>query len=192
MNSYRGIIADWEAGRAGIVSRGRDSLTLPGHFMAATLAGWTVCTIVTPVELLKAKLQMQTHSHVKQFTGPIDCARQIVRARGVPGLWHAFPATLAFRTWFGSMFLSYEIFLRQFKKRNVSPGTANFWSGGKSSLLHATDTYSPALQVSPRSFSGRSHSPSTSSRTDKCPILSRSLATRAGLTQPARHGKTGR
>ena len=41
--------------------------------------------VITPIELLKSKLQMQTHATVKQFTGPIDCARQIVKARGIPG-----------------------------------------------------------------------------------------------------------
>jgi hypothetical protein len=70
-------------------------------------------------DLPPAKLQMQTHSHVKLYSGPWDCARQIVKVRGVPGLWHAFPATLLFRSFFGPMYLSYELMLREFKKRNV-------------------------------------------------------------------------
>lgn len=90
------------------------SLSLLGHGLAGFGAGQTVCVVVTPLELIKgasiaglirlereaagtAKLQMQTAGTTKLFTGPIDCAQQIVRAQGVRGLWHAFPATLLFR-----------------------------------------------------------------------------------------------
>jgi solute carrier family 25 carnitine/acylcarnitine transporter 20/29 len=49
-----------------------------------------------------AKLQMQTIGP-KLYSGPIDCAKQIVRANGVVGLWHGFGATILFRSWFGLM-----------------------------------------------------------------------------------------
>lgn len=62
---------------------GRDpsKLSLWGHGLAGVGAGWTVCLVVTPIEHLKAKLQMQTHDpKTKHYTGPFDAARQIVRA----------------------------------------------------------------------------------------------------------------
>lgn len=75
---------------------------------------------------------MQTHATgPRLYTGPIDCARQIVRVQGPLGLWHAyvsslsvilsathmlkevreiqrFPATLLFRSWFAVMSVSFR------------------------------------------------------------------------------------
>lgn len=63
------------------------------------------------MELLKVNLQMQTQkdSDHRQFKGPIDCAKQIVRARGVLGLWTALPASLVYRSNFLWMFGSFEV-----------------------------------------------------------------------------------
>ena len=75
----------------------------------------------------------------KLYTGPIDCAQQVVRANGVVGLWHGFGATLLFRTWIGALFGSYEMMNRAFKavpeesRWKVSPATATFIAGGMSS-----------------------------------------------------------
>ncbi|SCV71659.1 BQ2448_3247 [Microbotryum intermedium] len=118
-------------------------LSLGGHALlhlqaAGTMAGWTVCTVITPFEHLKAKLQMQTVGP-KLYTGPIDCAKQIVRANGVTGLWHGFGGTLLFRSWMGALFCSYEVLMRKFRAvpvdspYRVSEGTANFLAGGLSS-----------------------------------------------------------
>lgn len=58
----------------------------------------------TATDLPPAKLQMQT-TGPKLYSGPIDCARQVVRANGVVGLWHGFGATLLFRTWIGALYV---------------------------------------------------------------------------------------
>lgn len=97
------------------------------HGLAGLMAGWTNSLVTTPVELLKAKLQMQ-HQRVsllhrsgsnaaaeavkREFTGPFDCGKKVINAGGVRGLWHALPATLLFRSSFGVMFASYDIFQR--------------------------------------------------------------------------------
>lgn len=113
-------------------------LTLGGHVVAGVLAGWTVCSFITPIELIKAKLQLQT-TGPRLYTGPIDVIQQIVRHQGVTGLYHALPGTLLFRTSFGAMFGSYEILMRAFRnidessKWKVSEPTANFLAGGTAS-----------------------------------------------------------
>lgn len=99
------------------------NLSLPGHALAGGMAGMTVCLVATPTELLKSKLQMQRHAvgstEHRRFTGPIDCARQIVRHSGPLGLWHGFGSTLLFRrcvsirrltdarSWFAAFFSAY-------------------------------------------------------------------------------------
>jgi solute carrier family 25 carnitine/acylcarnitine transporter 20/29 len=44
-----------------------------------TGAGWTVSLVATPVEHIKARLQVQYGDTVTRvYTGPIDCARKLV------------------------------------------------------------------------------------------------------------------
>lgn len=45
----------------------------------------------------------------RQYKGPIDCARQVVRSQGVLGLWTGFTGSLAFRSNFLWMFMSFEV-----------------------------------------------------------------------------------
>jgi len=45
----------------------------------------------------------------RQFKGPIDCARRIIRQQGVFGLWSGFTGSLIFRANFFWMFLSVEV-----------------------------------------------------------------------------------
>ncbi|BGP57295.1 hypothetical protein JCM8202_002872 [Rhodotorula sphaerocarpa] len=109
-------------------------LSLPGHFVSGLLAGQTVCFIACPTEHLKARLQMQM-TGPKLYSGPIDCAKKIVAVKGWQGLWHGLGATLLFRSHMGTMFLSYELIQRGFKRYqpDMNPGTANFLSGGLAS-----------------------------------------------------------
>lgn len=136
LHNYRLMFARMEARGRGedIGDIAADKLSLHYHFVAGAMAGWTVSTLITPVEHIKAKLQMQTIGP-KLYTGPIDCARQIVRANGVTGLWHGFGATLAFRTGIGALYGTYEMMLRGFRavptesRWKVSNEAATFIAG---------------------------------------------------------------
>ncbi len=48
---------------------------------------------------LVVKLQLQSQKAIddRQFKGPIDCARQIIRQQGVFGIWSGFTGSLIFR-----------------------------------------------------------------------------------------------
>ncbi|EPQ27183.1 uncharacterized protein PFL1_05106 [Pseudozyma flocculosa PF-1] len=131
------------------------------HALAGLMAGWTNSLVTTPVELIKAKLQMQfqrvevhlpgrgatsavaaaaTDAVKREYSGPIDCVRQIVAKHGITGLWHALPATLLFRSSFAVMFGSYEVLQQQLgslkgTKYELSPGAVTFLSGGLAAEL---------------------------------------------------------
>ncbi|KZT06004.1 mitochondrial carrier, partial [Laetiporus sulphureus 93-53] len=116
-------------------------LTLTGHGIAGLVAGLTSALLATPMELLKVNLQMQVQKSVadRQYKGPIDCARQVIASRGVLGLWTGFTGSLAFRSNFLWMFLSFEALMRSFSKLQGTPyeittPTANFLSGGLASF----------------------------------------------------------
>jgi hypothetical protein len=59
--------------------------------------------------LVKLQLQSQKSASDRQFKGPVDCARQIIRTQGLTGMWSGLTGSLAFRCNFFWMFLSFEV-----------------------------------------------------------------------------------
>ncbi|KAF9481026.1 mitochondrial carrier [Pholiota conissans] len=130
-------------GMTEIPPSGNPRLTLFAHGVAGLFAGWTSAFVATPIELLKVKLQLQEQKSVadRHFKGPIDCARQIIRVQGIGGLWSGFTGSLAFRSNFFWLFLSFEALMRGFSvlagsRYEISTGTANFLSGGLASFVY--------------------------------------------------------
>jgi solute carrier family 25 carnitine/acylcarnitine transporter 20/29 len=151
-------------------------LTLTAHGIAGLFAGLTSATVATPIELLKVKLQLQLQrsSADRQFKGPIDCARQVVRAQGLTGLWTGFSGSLAFRSNFFWMFLSFEALMRGFSqlkgtRYEMSTGLSNFLSGGLGSLAFWTMgiPFDNPYDVAPLDFSD----PSSRQSHCQCPSL---------------------
>ncbi|KAG9222727.1 hypothetical protein CCMSSC00406_0004641 [Pleurotus cornucopiae] len=112
-------------------------LTILGHGVAGLFAGVTSAFVATPMELIKVKLQLQLQNSAseRQFKGPIDCIHKIYKVQGIAGLWTGLPGSLAFRSNFFWMFLSFEILMRSFGRLKdtpyeISTGTAHFLSGG--------------------------------------------------------------
>jgi len=66
--------------------------------------------VATPIETLKVRLQIQCEVHKadRQFSGPIDCIRKILRKQGVFGLYNGFLGTVAFRSNFMFFFGGFE------------------------------------------------------------------------------------
>jgi solute carrier family 25 carnitine/acylcarnitine transporter 20/29 len=80
------------------------------HGLAGLAGGLTVSFVATPVEQVKARLQVQYNDGSRVYNGPIDCARQIARNNGVfKGLWKGLLPTMAFRSWFFVFWASYEV-----------------------------------------------------------------------------------
>lgn len=123
---------------------GAVSLKPVGHGIAGAMAGSTVCAIATPVEHIKARLQLQ-YSRVKSsqlYSGPVDCARKIYHAHGVRGLYHGWPATIVFRSNFFFFWASYDMFTRFFKTHtSLSVPSINFWAGGLSAQVFWITAY---------------------------------------------------
>ncbi|KAJ7706261.1 mitochondrial carrier domain-containing protein [Mycena rosella] len=137
----------WAAIDSVLLGPGRNGprLTLLAHGTAGLLSGLTSAPLATPIELLKVRLQLQTEKSVsdRQFRGPIDCTRQLVRSQGLMGLWAGFSGTLLFRANFFYMFLGFEACMRGLSKLNGTPyepsvGVANLISGGAASLCFWT------------------------------------------------------
>ena len=54
-------------------------------------------------------MQTQRAAKDRLYKGPIDCARQVIRAQGVFGLWNGFTSSLIYRSNFLWLFLSFEV-----------------------------------------------------------------------------------
>jgi solute carrier family 25 (mitochondrial carnitine/acylcarnitine transporter), member 20/29 len=99
-----------------------DPLSLMRIFIAGCITGVATTIITAPVELVKARLQVQYNAApvpgVPTFNGPMEMAKHIVKAEGVPGLFRGTVATL----WrdvpgTGIYFAVYEAVRRAFAKQ---------------------------------------------------------------------------
>ena len=76
---------------------GKKELTLFELSLAGAGAGCVVPFVLTPVELIKCRLQVQNSmsSEFRAYDGPIDCIRQTLKSEGlVKGLYKGHAATL--------------------------------------------------------------------------------------------------
>eukprot|EP01113_Clastostelium_recurvatum_P031725 TRINITY_DN3993_c0_g1_i2.p1 TRINITY_DN3993_c0_g1~~TRINITY_DN3993_c0_g1_i2.p1 ORF type:complete len:298 (+),score=57.71 TRINITY_DN3993_c0_g1_i2:69-962(+) len=61
--------------------------------LAGGLAGIAVSFVEGPVDFFKSQMQVQVAGKEPQYTGIVDCAKKIVRARGVFGAYQGLGAT---------------------------------------------------------------------------------------------------
>ncbi|RUS13205.1 mitochondrial carrier domain-containing protein [Endogone sp. FLAS-F59071] len=79
------------------------------HGLAGLAGGLTVSFVATPVEQIKARLQVQYADGSKIYTGPIHCAKMLIKNNGFfHGLWKGLVPTMYFRSWFFVFWGSYE------------------------------------------------------------------------------------
>jgi solute carrier family 25 carnitine/acylcarnitine transporter 20/29 len=77
--------------------RNGEPLDVVDVMQCGSAVGVVMAFVVTPMELVKAKLQVQYNSPGQRalYAGPIDCVRQLFAARGIRGLYTGlFPTML--------------------------------------------------------------------------------------------------
>lgn len=96
-----------------------EDLPLSRVFLAGSMGGMTTSFIVTPLELIKCRLQVDRVSKegmggsVARYKGPIDCLLQSVRQEGIRVLYRGHSATfLRESLGTGVFFSTYEMGLR--------------------------------------------------------------------------------
>jgi solute carrier family 25 (mitochondrial carnitine/acylcarnitine transporter), member 20/29 len=66
--------------------------------VAAQMTAPAYCAIITPMELVKVKLQVQPQEEGKRlYHGPVDCIKKTVQSRGVLGLMQGYVPTVGSR-----------------------------------------------------------------------------------------------
>ena len=104
------------------------TLTTKQHALAGFGAGMVVSFVASPIELLKAKLQVQYQT--KTYSGPIDCAKQLIRVSGPTALYQGLSGCLLFRSFFWVLWGSYHIYTQKFTEMGVPDHLIPFFAGG--------------------------------------------------------------
>ena len=97
---------------------------LSAVFVAGSAAGLVQTVFVSPADLIKCKLQVQTASKAEAtYKGPIDVIKQVVKQNGPRGMMRGWVATFWRETpSFGLYFVIYEAVLRQLTDPNSAEG----------------------------------------------------------------------
>ncbi|VDM60445.1 unnamed protein product [Angiostrongylus costaricensis] len=116
----------------------RKDLPISEILFASTCGTIAQVIPIIPIELLKTRLQVQREG-VSRFTrhasvlysGPIECARQIVKKEGIRGLFKG-GKLIFFRDVIGYIFYIpvYELTLRFMRTKQISETTSQLFSGG--------------------------------------------------------------
>jgi solute carrier family 25 carnitine/acylcarnitine transporter 20/29 len=85
------------------------------HAIAGLGAGLCVCLVATPIEVVKARLQVQYDAATRRYTGPVHCVFQTVKNRGILGLWQGFAACCLFRSFFWVLWSSFAYYSDTFE-----------------------------------------------------------------------------
>ncbi len=100
-------------------------LTLAEITLAGAFSGAINSIIVSPVELIKTRLQIQYETKGSQaFTGPVDCIHRILKASGIKGLFRGMMATIYREIpGYAGQFFVYELLKRFFMDFNSPTGS---------------------------------------------------------------------
>lgn len=87
-----------------------DRLSYEQLFICGSVSGLVTSTVISPIELVRSLLQIQTTSRSKAlYKGSLDCVRQIIQVSGFQGIFRGLCATCARSIpSYGVYFTSYE------------------------------------------------------------------------------------
>jgi len=96
-------------------------LTLKHTFIAGFISGVGVSFVVTPIEQIKARLQVQYSipGAIQTYSGPIDCCKKLIKNNGIiHGMYNGFLSTVMTRWNCWAYFGGYEVGRNYFLKKN--------------------------------------------------------------------------
>ncbi|RAL09096.1 mitochondrial carrier protein [Aspergillus homomorphus CBS 101889] len=133
------------------------TLSLPQFYVAGAGAGLVTSIVSGPVEHIRIRLQTQPHGIGRIYSGPFDCARKLIRAEGLAGLYRGQVMTVVREMHgYGVWFATYEGLVRwamhqQRKRREELPGWQIALYGGVAGealwlLSHPIDVIKSKMQ----------------------------------------------
>ena len=98
-----------------------DAFAVP---LAAGVAGVALSFAVGPAELIKCRMQMGAADARHRYAGPLDAARQLVRAEGAAGVFRGLGATMARECPGNAVYFSVYLSLRDRLRGGAAPADA--------------------------------------------------------------------
>jgi solute carrier family 25 carnitine/acylcarnitine transporter 20/29 len=98
-------------------------MSLKDGIIAGSVAGFANCSVVTPVELVKCRLQVQYEDKAKSYyKGVVDCVRKIFKEEGIKNLYRGNAATIlrevpAYAGQFGGYYYSRKLLAKLRNKK---------------------------------------------------------------------------
>ncbi len=97
------------------------------HFNAGLLSGVYTTAVMVPGERIKVMLQLSGTGTGTKYNGPIDCAKGVIAAEGIQGLFRGTAATLlrdvpGSGVYFGAYVGFKRLFTEPGKEGELSPG----------------------------------------------------------------------
>lgn len=106
------IFASYEFSKRLMGVRSEKDFTFNQAIVAGMFAGLVNSCVVSPIELVKCRLQLQTESaHLAYYKGPMDCIRKMVAEEGFKSLFNGMVSTIlreipAYAAQFSAYFIS--------------------------------------------------------------------------------------
>ncbi|GAM22818.1 hypothetical protein SAMD00019534_059930 [Acytostelium subglobosum LB1] len=122
-------------------------LTVSELTMAGGVAGATIAFVECPFDLFKSQLQVQVSEGAnRQYTGLVDCASKIYKARGIQGIYMGLVPTMARNVpanaaYFGAYELARRMLLDDGQKLSQLPAWKVMLAGGIGGMSYWTLTY---------------------------------------------------
>lgn len=92
--------------------------------------GWN-SFLVTPIELVRNRLQVQYGTGTLKYKGPVDAVLQVVREHGITGMWKGQKATLCRDIpGVGAWYFTYEVSRTALTDKNGQIGTVGVLTAG--------------------------------------------------------------
>lgn len=133
--------------------------TIPQLAVSGAAAGAMVSAVLTPVELIKCKIQM----HASLYRGTADCILKTIRSTGLLGLYRGHAATFAREScggaaWFGTYEATCRFLSKDGTKDSLGAGSLMF-AGALSGIAYNTvvfpaDVVKSQIQAEPSTGSG--------------------------------------
>lgn len=122
-------------------------------FLAGSFGGFLQCFVLVPADLIKCKMQVdhvctEGHSTASKYSSSFDCARQVIKAEGIAGLYRGMLATTCREVpAFGLYFATYSV-VSDFLSPPPPPSTAPV-SASSSSSSSGSTAAAPAAPATP-------------------------------------------
>ena len=116
------------------------NLTRTDFILCGAFSGVCNSFAITPVELIRIKLQVQGNSKANKYSGSVDCFRKIVSENGIKGLYQGLVITIlrelpAYMIYFGSYETLMQISEKKYGNRSNIPITNIMTYGAIAGML---------------------------------------------------------